>query len=118
MTIGEVGTFRSAALATRWVNSSRRNLLRRGQQESSRVLSDSSSIHSKIMPLKSSAREPIPEEFDGATTTEKYTTEGIVAALKGVVVLGKVVSVFLLLIPLAFLSHYQQWSVTWIGYFG
>jgi Ca2+:H+ antiporter len=104
-------------LAKRWVNSSRRNLLRRGQQEGSRRLSEISLMHSERMPLKSSVKEPISEgqaeDFEGKTTTEEYTKEGIVAALKGIV-LGKVVSVLLLLIPLAFLSHYQQWSATWI----
>jgi hypothetical protein len=121
-TIGEVGTFRSAALARRWVNSSRRNTLRRDQSSGlsfgrnafsegafGRNAFSERAIAKEVTPLVNP--EAIPE--DEPKEFSYGSKESVILALRGII-LGKAVSVLLLLAPFAIMSHYLQWNAKWI----
>jgi Ca2+:H+ antiporter len=106
-TIGEVGTFRSAALARRWVNSTRRNQLRRTSVNEA----SEKAVVNEMTGLKSSLNGcEIPEESTSFVGVQKYHIQ---ATLKEII-LGKYVSVLLLLAPFAVMSHYLNWSAMWI----
>jgi Ca2+:H+ antiporter len=103
---GEVGTFRSKALARRWVNSSRRNLLRQQPR-----MSDASLVTNETTALTSSiGKDSIPED---RPVEQPSADAGTMAVLKDII-FGKLVSVFLLLIPLAFWSHYGGWGANYV----
>jgi Ca2+:H+ antiporter len=116
-TIGEVGTFRSAALARRWVSSSRRNTFRRDQGSNlsfGRNAFSEGTIAKELTPLVNpdSIPEDEPKEFSDDSQGN------VMLALKGII-LGKAVSVLLLLAPLAVMSHYLSWDarlIFWLNF--
>ena len=106
ITIGEAGTFKSAALARRWVNSGRRNQLRESTSRRNVMDNDSSMINESTSLISGRSAPGDLKEKKGGEQPPVYD---IPAALKDIV-MGKSVSVFLLLIPLAIMSHYLHWG--------
>lgn len=109
--LGQNAAFRSAIAARRWLNQSRRSLLREKQQrESSRA---SIQANPELAPLNHDGAHlsgTIPEENDNGDGAPKYHT---LEAIKSIIV-GKTVSVFLLLIPFAIWSVKAGWGANYV----
>lgn len=114
--IGAVSAFRSAALARRWANSSRRNLSRKGVGAGGadgQLVSGSVEAISESTSLLPDVSTPVAKEGEGKPTDSTQEDISTAAALKDIV-FGKSVSAFLLIIPVALYAHYDKWSATWI----
>lgn len=124
--VGETGTFRSRAMARRWVNNSRRRLLEKNASSRSLMSNagDSKTGSSSVMveetPLISVA---IPEDRSASnlelmgsqesSTGEKTKRISIWSSFLDVW-FGKFVSIFLLATPLALWVTARGWSGAWI----
>lgn len=116
--MGVAGTFRAKGLARRWVNSSRRHLLKQHQDFSTKSLI---SAASEATPLNlsirvqtfsmESPREQAPESTEPADLEPKVVD---IWANFRAIWFGKPVSLCMLVIPLALLAHHRNWSATWV----
>jgi Sodium/calcium exchanger protein len=127
--IGQAGTFRGPALARRWVNTSRRNLMK--QQGTQLSVKSLLSTGSERTPLN----QPIPE--DRAATDDddgRFPSHGSIATHDTLtnmeitgsseptniwksflnIWVGKYICVCLLAAPVALMAKYQNWSASWI----
>lgn len=101
-----MAAFRSAAMARHWAGSSRRHLLKEKMKNTATGTQETAD-NSEITPLQakipSRADAHIPENVE-------YDT---IEAMK-MIIFGKAVSVFLLLIPVAICSHYLGWGANYV----
>jgi len=142
--LGTKGTFRAKAIARRFNNNSRRNLLKQSQGISVKsILSNitidysehSTGIHSERIPLNR-GNSDIPEDervtsfgLKSDNSSEPYgTTSGSIASIKEIsekkeeniwinfvlIWIGKPVCILLLFFPFALAAHYLNWGPQWI----
>lgn len=99
--VGTMASFRSAAMARHFLNKSRRHILKEKSIQES--------IHDGTE-VENSETTPLRDSIPATDALPEYDT---VEALKSIIV-EKPVSVFLLLIPFAFWSHYGGWGAEYI----
>jgi Ca2+:H+ antiporter len=119
--LGETGTFRARAMARRFVNTSRRNLLKQSQGYSTKSLASSTSAPEETTPL---TPRSIAEDRDVSNLNlgsdsiyfapKKAVDEKSVSMNFVDIWVGKPVSVFLLATPFALWTTQANWSGTWI----
>jgi Ca2+:H+ antiporter len=109
--MGETGTFRSKAMARRWVNTSRRKLLEK--DASTKSLSSTSSSR-ETTPLIVVADIPEDRSASNPESMEEAKAETNIWSNFLNVWIGKYVSIFLLATPLAIWATLHGWSGTWI----
>jgi Ca2+:H+ antiporter len=119
--VGECGTFRARAMARRWVNTSRRGLLKEARDLSVKSLQSNASETTPLklsIPEDRSARDFSSGEISEIDDDDKYIEKGGEAeniwSNFADVWFGKYISVFLLVTPLAIWATKAGWSGGWI----
>ncbi len=146
--LGAAGTFRSKALTRRYVNSSRRNLMKQNQGLSTKSLMSTTSEATPLVTVSTreasknksilevlnlsirvekgqyAAVESLdPTDTDNADADEEGKGSVAAAAAATTATLwgnfrdiwfGKPISLCLLVVPFAMMSHYLHWSATWV----
>ncbi len=112
--IGVAAAFRSAAMARKWSNNSRRQLLLKSRESSTREMT------SELTPLQDATNGgSVTSENNQAADGKQIPQYNTVEALKSIII-RKPVSVFLLLVPFAILSAKAGWGanyIFWLNFF-
>lgn len=99
LTVGETGTFQSAAVARRMLKNHRRHMIRESLREEESLINETTALKFEEM-----------IQGEGSHQQPKY----LIAATLKEIILGKFVSVLLILAPFAAWAHYMNWGATYI----
>ena len=116
--IGKTGTFRSVAIARRFMNNSRRNSLRQLSVRSDLTVDGDGDLYldteqTPLQPTISEDKESYHGSLNAPTATNTNTEESIWTNFLDIWI-GKPISLLLFFAPFACASHYLEWGPQWI----